>query len=357
MANTIIITLPVPTIATFGGGAAWLQLPSLEITASGHNSTGDFAFKGALPSLSLAAYVGASAKLTMPMLALSASSTAVNLASVAAVLPMPIVSATGTVAQQANVSLTMPMVKMIGYGGAVINVTLNNSLTLVSNITAGGVATVAVTLPMFDLVATATPQNHVSANLILPALRAVNSASVWMLAPMVQLVAIGSATVAVTYEGYALNLKHDIDTHDELTHYTNYPFDKIIRYKNSYFGVSPTGLFLLEGTTDWAAVTPTNVPWEARTSVTDFGSEQQKTVNSAYFGARLGAIATISLYAGETGSQAYSFTTPRGETAQNYRQVFGRGVKSRYYALGASGNGVLAIDSITFNIATMARKV
>jgi hypothetical protein len=137
-----------------------------------------------------------------------------------------------------------------------------------------------------------------------------------------------------------------------MTRYTNYPFDRIVRYKNSYFGMNSTGLYLLEGTTD----NGTAISYEVKTAMTDFDSPQKKTVEMAYFGARFGA-ATISLHVGESGTESYSYTTPRGAAAQNYRQAFGRGIKSRYYALSVAGSETFSLDTLTLNIAELARKV
>ena len=144
----------------------------------------------------------------------------------------------------------------------------------------------------------------------------------------------------------------------EVTRYTNFPFTHIVRYQNSYFGANENGLFLLEGTTDYAA-TPTAIPWAFKTAVTDFGYPEFKTIESAYIGGRLGPSETLTLYAGEGAqTQAYSYTTPRGELAQNYRQKFGKGIKNhRYYALGANGSGELVIDSIDFNVAKLSRRI
>jgi hypothetical protein len=91
--------------------------------------------------------------------------------------------------------------------------------------------------------------------------------------------------------------------------------------------------------------------------MTDFQSANLKTVNWAYFGGRMGPAATVSIHYGDTGQESYAYATPRDASAQNYRQGFGRGIKSRYFALGAAGNGALSLDHIVFNIATMARKV
>ena len=227
--------------------------------------------------------------------------------------------------------------------------------------TVGGVASVSAKLPLFDVTASGTQQRHAKAELVLPSLTATNSGAIWALLPSVQLTAIGTAVVAVTYEAYALNLKHNPapgqEPVDEMTRYTNYPFDRIVRYKNSYFGMNSTGLYLLEGTTDFAEPTPALVQWDWRTALTDFKSPQLKKLEVVYFGGRMPAAATVTVAVGESGTESYNYTTPRGPTAQNYRQPLGKGMKARYYAVGASGAGDLALDTLTFNVTPLARKV
>ncbi|MGL4807117.1 MAG: hypothetical protein ACRC4O_00100, partial [Giesbergeria sp.] len=138
-----------------------------------------------------------------------------------------------------------------------------------------------------------------------------------------------------------------------VTRYTNFPFTHIVRHKNSYYGVNSSGLYLLEGTTDAGAA----IPYEARTHISDLDEIKLKTPVSAYFGGRMGAASTVTLYAGEAGEEVYSFTTPRGAVAQNYRQKFGRGLKTRYFALGASGSAEFSIDNVAFEVATMTRRI
>ena len=57
------------------------------------------------------------------------------------------------------------------------------------------------------------------------------------------------------------------------------------------------------------------------------------------------------------GGTAYSHTNPRGDDAQNYRQKFGKGIKDRYYAIGASGTGDLTLDNLEFDIAQLTRRI
>jgi hypothetical protein len=258
----------------------------------------------------------------------------------------------------ADAALSAPSSNLIGYSGAVCSITTASKHTVVGTGRIGSVGGITATAPLFTLTASATRQNSGSAILTAPVGRLATTGAAWIVAPGATLTAVGTAVVTATYEAYALNLNHPpaqrgIPEIDELTRYTNFPFTHIVRYQNSYYGANSTGLYLLEGTTDDGAP----IEWEVKTAFTDFDSAQHKTLEMAYFGGRLGPEATISLFAGEQTTNPYEYTTPRGAAAQNYRQPFGRGQKARYYALGASGDDVVTIDSITLNVATLARKV
>ncbi len=355
---TASITMPIMAISGYSGATAYITLPMLTMYGTAHDSTGENGADITLPMFTLEAQGGANADIALPAFTVAATATVTALATASIALPAMTAAGSATVSAMAKSSpfLEMPMFEMVGYGGAVCSVTIGG-MTVEATGTTGGVASAAITLPLFELEAEATAQNYGSAHITMPALVASNTARAFIVMPGFTLTAIGTATVAVTYEAYALNLNHKEEPRkqpvDELTRYTNYPFDRIVRYKNSYYGMNSTGLYLLEGTTDDG----TAIAWDFKTHISDFGTAQKKTVEYAYFGGRMPAAVTVTLHVGETSSQAYSYTTPRGATAQNYRQPFGRGIKDRYYALEAAGSGELTVDTVTLNIATLARKV
>jgi hypothetical protein len=356
--NTALWSTPV-VVKGYGGGRFAIVTPSLA-TVSAQGLPPD-ALTVVLPSFTLKANGGGHAVLSAPSMKGAGSGTVANSGIFDQALPMMTLAAAGTVPNTGNAAITFgsnaDTYKLVGYSGAVLSASLFGSPSVQGTGTVGSVASVVATLPMFDLVATGSSSNSGSANLLLPAAIIGATAQAWIRLPMSTLVATGHAVVAVTYEAYALNLKHKADPSkeavDELTRYTNYPFDRIVRYKNSYYGMNSTGLYLLEGTTDDS----TPIPWSWKTHISDLGSPQKKTIEMAYFSGRFGPASTISLYVGEVGPTAYAHATPRGSAAQNYRQAFGRGLKSRYYALGATGSGDLTVDSITFNVAVSTRKV
>ena len=354
---------PMATIVFLSGAAAQLSAPSASLFAAGHNSYGENAALLTAPSPTLSFTTGSNVAVTAPSPSLSITGTGTAIASADLSAPAGVVSGSGMVTELAQVEMSAPVATIIGYSGAVCSVTLTGGPTITATGLSGAVGAGALTLPLFSLSATGTAQNSGVIDLIAPSPTMGAGGNIaYLVAPSATLTVIGHAVVTATYEAYAVNLKHQPkpgnEPVDEVTRYTNFPFTHIVRYKNNYFGANSTGLYLLDGTTDYASPTPTAIPWAFKTATTDFKSPFQKTVASAYFGGRLGAADTITLYAGEGAGTAYSYSTPRGALAQNHRQAFGKGIKQhRYYAIGANGADVLELDTIEPDVHLMTRRI
>ena len=350
------LTAPTARLAFFLGSSVGLTAPPPTLLATGRSSAGDNDFTYTAPVPTLSARGGANAKLTAPSPTLTTTATFTNFGRASITAPSATLSASGTVSGtgQANLTFNDPY-KLVGYSGAVCSITLTGGYTVQAQSTAGSIGGAAITCPLFKLSASGTAQNYGSANLLAPAARLGAQAQAWLAAPSATLTAIGSAVVTASYEAYAVNLLHrNTDAPvDETTRYTNFPFTHVVRYQNSYYGANSTGLYLLEGTTDDG----TPIPWEFKTAITDFESPMVKTVASAYFAGRMGPEATVSVYLGESGDVSYSHSTPRGAAAQNYRQVFGKGLKDRYYALSVAGEGVMELDALELNTKTLTRRI
>ena len=352
------LSCPRATLKSFGGAASSLTAPPSTLFATARSSAGDNDFTYTAPSALLSARGGANARLSAPSPALGVTATFTNWGKIDISAPSATLSASGTVSGTGQAALTFyDPYKLVGYSGAVASITLTGGYTVQATSTAGSIGGAAITCPLFELSARGTAQNYGSANLLAPAARLGAQAQAWLAAPSATLTAIGSATITATYEAYAVNLLHrNTDAPvNETTRYTNYPFTHVVRYKNSYYGANATGLYILEGTTDDGV----DIPYVLRTAITDFKSPFRKTVASAYFGGRLGPDATMTLYAGEGAqTQAYSYTTPRGSLAQNYRQAFGKGIRQhRYYSLGISGADVMALDSLELDTHNSTRRI
>lgn len=366
-----IVVVPVGTCyATFSVGPAvvmWgyaaLTAPTATLYATAHEATGENAAALVGPSVTLGAYGGANAALTSPVPTLSVTATVTNLGAAALAAPAPTISAGATVTTLASAGLTfgngVSTYRIVGYSGAVIAATIGGA-TVAASGTSGSIGGATLTLPLFEVTASGTVNGLSSAELVCPSAGLAGVGVAWIVAPSATLVAIGTATVTATYEAYAVNLNHapgpNSSEVDEMTRYTNFPFDRIVRYQNSYFGVAADGLYLLEGTTDYADPTPAKIRWTFRTGISDMKVAQTKTVESVYFGGRLES-ATVSLYAGESSPRTYRYTGPTSYTAQNYRQVFGRGIRARYFAIGATGTGAMELDDMEFSVGKHTRRI
>ncbi len=354
------MSCPAPTLFASTGPTAELAAPSPTLYATARSSAGDNDFTYTAPSPTLSAFCGASAKLSAPSASLNITATVVNFGEAALEAPSATLSAVGKVSATGYARLTfgnnLGAYNLVGYGGAVASITLTDSPTIQATGTTGSIGRASLSAPLFELTAEGTAHNYGSALLSAPAGQMGGTARVWLVAPGATLTAIGSAVVTATYEAYAVNLSHrNTDAAvDETTRYTNFPFTHVVRYKNSYFGVNSTGLYLLEGTTDAG----TDISYAVKTATSDFDSPNQKTVASAYFSGRIGPDATVTLHAGEGAGVPYAYTTPRGALAQNHRQVFGKGIKQhRYYSLGLSGSDALELDAIELDVKQMNRRI
>ena len=365
----VVVSVSAPARATFTHGRAYvlwgaanLTAPAATLSAGGGSAAGANSFAYTLTAPTLSAFGGASAALTAPTPTLTITGTVTNFGTAALTAPSATLAAAATGTALASAALTFgngtSTYRIVGYTGAVASVTIDG-FTVTASGTSGGVARAALTLPLFELVATGTVRGVSGAALVMPAARLGGVGVAWLMSPSATLVAIGSAIVTATYEAYAVNLNHkprpNVEPIDETTRYTNFPFDRIVRYQNSYFGVAADGLYLLEGTTDYAA-TPTQIPWAFKTAMTDFRSQQKKSIESVYFGGRLGAT-TVTVYVGEDSAPSYPYPVPTTSTVANYRQVVGRGIKARYFAFGAAGTGVMELDDMDFSTSVLARRI
>ena len=352
------VAAPMQTLAASFGSKITITAPMQTVRAIAHDASDDNALRVTAPMQTVTMRGGMAAQLTGPSATVEAELTGASLFTAAMRAPMPSVSMVGTVSAMMRAALTGPSPSVRAFTGAQIALVGPMGAALASG-QAGAVGTFTTTCPVFDLRVEMTRQANAQFRLTAPSptmgesrLRAA------LTAPSAQLAFTGYAVVSVTYEAYALNLKHATKNPvDELTRYTNFPFTAIVRFRGAYYGVGTDGLYRLTGTTDYASPTPTAIPWAWRTGVGDFGDPAKKTVAAVYFGGRMPSAATVTLYAGEDGGTAYSHTNPRGADAQNYRQKFGKGVKDRYYAIGASGTGALTLDNLEFDIAQLTRRI
>jgi hypothetical protein len=337
------------------GARAGLTAPAGLLDATGGPSANTL--DAVAPMGTLNATTGTSAELSSPAGTLVASIT------VPISVTADLVGPTGTLLASGTVGVSVQANLMLNSAGTLVaqagvQTDLDAPVGLLSAIaTTGVLARFAGTISMGELSAMATAGIVVNAALAAPVIEQSPYAYAALTAPMGTLLAYGEVVVVVTYEAYATNLKpfevRGQETVHEVTRYTNFPFNQVMRFKNSYLGLADDGLYLLGGPTDPDGP----VEWAWKTAMGDSGTSYKKTVLSVYFGGRIGQASTVTLYKDESDSTDYDYTTPRDTSPKNYRQKFGRGTKTRYFAIGVSGDTELDLDTMEFEINNLTRRI
>jgi hypothetical protein len=160
---------------------------------------------------------------------------------------------------------------------------------------------------------------------------------------------------SVVYEAYSITLEDGRDGLEAYTtHYTNYPFDRIVRFNGKYYGVAADGLFELNGDTFNGAPIVSVV----ETAPTDFKQRTMKRPVSLYLSGRLSADVKVSVTSAEEDTNRYTYKPVVKTGSRTHRVLFGKGVRARYiaYALTNTDGGDFELDDITPEIVVMERR-
>lgn len=348
MVADIEVTGPMGTLAMVGSS---LPLSGMNITA---------------PLMSALIYGAAESVGSVPMGTLEGAGTGVAVAHIDVLGPMGTAYLSGLGGGSAYVNVAGPSAASVVYGAADIIGTLSKLADVVIIASKGDLARINVIGPGPQaMIIGSDIESEADIDVVGPMLYSIGGVTVELTGPMATVFIAGSDDVVAEYEAYAVNLyageagadpQSAYDSKgNEVTHYTSYPFTQIVRLHDKYYGVGAAGVYLLDGDTDAGAV----IPWAFRTTLMDNRQKNLKTVRSVYVGARLVEESLVTLVVGEKQDLEYSYSTPRGDNAQTYRQKFGRGVKSRYFALEMSDlNGHdIEIDTLEFETEVLERSI
>lgn len=291
-----------------------------------------------------------------PVSVVSAAATVPGVLRAALISPQPVVAASMTAGiaggTRAPLGCASPIVRARN-GAAPVRLSAP-AARVSSGALAGRVLRAALTAPRPLLSASATTRGLSYAHIVAPALRPVPSLRASLVAPRPVVAASGSLVAVLEFEAYAINLQSAVDGGGyEVTRYTSFPFSNVVRAHGAYFGVASDGLFHLTGSADDGNA----VQWSFQTGLTDFGTPQLKHVAHAYLAGRLAPDSVFSVFCGEKLDPHYSYSTPRGDTAQTYRCLFGKGLRARYYAFGVSGAGPLEVSEMEFMVSSSTRRI
>lgn len=309
-----------------------------------------------MPMPMLTAFSGAGVRARMPSPQVTIGGRFEVVARVMATMPSALAVISGTSGAVGFVDSTLTSAFAVSsYSGAVVTGSLTDKFTTLISGSADGQGAVYARMPLFVVDARGSTDSIARIMASMPMIVAVPSAILRALAPSFSVVAEGHVDVQAAHEAYAVNLLVGPDQPHQVTHYTNFPFKQIVRHGDKYYGVSDTGLFLLGGDTDIGAP----IPWAIKTGKTDFGEVQKKTVVSAYIGGSITDGAIVSVITGERENLDYDYPVPASATDQNWRVKFGRGLKTRYFAmsLADTNGGAFSADTIDLEIDNHKRRL
>lgn len=352
MSSSGAVAIPISyAMITFGGGFG-LYAVANEVSLDG--------FQGTMPLPSVQVFAGNTGRVGMSFSVVGEAST-MSVAKATIVMPRFELYAVASV-ELVGGAVVAPSerFKVEAYGAAHLTAGLLNKFTVNATMSADSVMKAVLAMPSPLVVATGRRSDVSSAYLTMPMLRTMASGAARLTMSAFALRALASGDVApALYEGYAVNLVPQDDArgtvYPEVSHYIGMPFNQIVRFEDEYYGVAADGLYLLGGDTDNGAA----IGWGFETSLTDFGDKQMKRAVSVYVGGRLVEGMTANVFVGEKATQPYTYGTPRGDDAQNYRVKFGKGMKSRYYAFGLEDTAGrdFEVDSLDFEIYSLDRAI
>ena len=353
---SITATAPTPTVAMKTGMRVAIAAPMPVVNAviSGRNN----AINITAPMPLVEMRMGNKIAISAPVPTVQMSGTTTGTIRISATAPVPqvgmVMTATGAISIQAKA----PMATVEMRGGA--NVVVVAPMAQVAmEMTTGSVISITATAPMAEVDMRMSKGETISVEIDVPMPVAGPWGRIVAVAPMAQVTMVMRTVVSVTYEAYAVNLKPGANMPNQVTRYTNFPFNQIVRYQGKYYGVASDGLYLLGGDTDYHAVTPAGPPWAFKTAVTDFGSSRTKVTRETFLGARLGPTVSASVSIGEAADVTYAAQILRGANAQNHRVKYGKGLEARYWSFGFSdtAGGEVDIDTLEFDARETGRKM
>lgn len=348
------VTLPSLTVEAYAGGAADLTPEQGYIGISTGTVIGIASTIGTLPSVSGEGYAGGSAPLkSADKYGMSASGTAVIVGALDKTLP----ALTGAGSGQADLVAGLSVTHGGGYladarGGAVAALQAPQA-TLTASGTVDWLARCSGTVYALQITASGSVEYVGKCDGLLPALQVSNVGLLLATLPRLTLRATGTTSVTVEYEAYSFTL---LGEGVAATRYTNYPFDRIVRWRDKYLGVGADGLYELDGDDFDGAPIVASV----QTAETDFGHPGFKRFPSMYFNGRVGADFDVAVVTAESEVNEYTGYRPVIKSgAGTHRVIFGKGIRAHYasYKFTNLAGEEFTIDSLSPLVEPLRRKV
>lgn len=302
-------------------------------------------FLGELSGYSFTARCGAFARVTGPTPTVSASATNDVIARLTYTYGGFSLTASATTDQVATAQLIyMADYALTARTGATFQKT-GPRPTFVGEATSDRRARVIGVLPLPTLLVSATQDAYASVEGTLPAL-AIAPSGVFRASYSGATILILASSTLTEYEAYSFTLMETKDgTAAYATHYTDYPFDRIVRFGDRYIGIASDGMYELGG--DLYDDQP--IVAVLQTPPNDFKQREYKRPISLYIGGRISSDFRATVVSAELTENSYNFRPANRTGARNYRIMFGKGIRARYlaYRLTNTDGRDFEVDDLT----------
>lgn len=161
---------------------------------------------------------------------------------------------------------------------------------------------------------------------------------------------VAHSVVPATYLTTVVNARNNY-----VTEYDNYEFNGYARIGNEYYATGAGGLYLLDGTTDGAD----NVAWSVLTGQMDGKDPGLKRLPEVLLALRNTGPVKVTVQPDDNLTYDYMLPAVKLDTLHQHRVVPGKGMRSRYYAIGLQGvnNSKVEIDSMQVNMTKTTRRL
>ena len=293
-----------------------------------------YGFNGELSGYSFTALAGARApSLTVSDLTLSASGTVTILGEAVLQLsesPLYQLMASATGQTMGRAYLTYDGWTVYGLCGAIEKTELSG-YTVSAHGAQGalGEARLAIGKYHYGFSASGTQRNFGVVQGTLTSVDKANGALFVRAAPYLRLVATGHSPATYTSEAYSFTLVGDGEQITEVrgSHYTEYPFNQIVRFGNTYYGIGSSGIYSLDGST----FNGDPILSVIKTGESDLGEPTLKRSRYLWLGGRVSADLTVTVSAKELTNNTYTYAAT-GAGSGKWRVVLGKGIETVYLA-------------------------
>lgn len=282
-----------------------------------------------LSGYSMRGYGGGAAVGTLPTPTFTGSGTVVTLGRLQAVAPAYRFTGHGitTIPGQLH-AVYRGVYALTGYGGGALRST-GPVGSFVGHGLVGGVGVLRGVAPSYSMLAHGIVGNFGNVIGVLAGLTPGISGVLVATAPRYAFRGVGSEDVSVEYEGYSMTLTPTPEGNEAIwtTHYTNFPFDRIVRFGNKHYGVAADGLYELGGDTfDGAPIVAT-----FRMAMQDHGQPEYKRGVMVHLTGRVSADMEVSVITDEKDTNVYKYR-PQLTGAGTARVLIGKGIRAHYWA-------------------------